>query len=233
LIMWMSHPAWPSMTWQTYTYDYETPGSYFGARKAQEPLHIQMNMPDNKVMIINSTRNAYKNMTVTVRYYTLDGKASYTKTEKYNVPANSTVDCFVPQLTGTNHEYVFFRLELKDNKGKVVSLNDYWNDGGNIQTNKALNQLNKPTLKLTKKGSKTSTLVYELQNTSRELAVAIKLNAKDIATGEIILPAYFSDGYINLLPGEKRTITLELPENVSKSFNIVAEGYNLDSIVLL
>lgn len=233
LIMWMSHPAWPSMTWQTYTYDYETPGSYFGARKAQEPLHIQMNMPDNKVMIINSTRNAYKNMTVTVRYYTLDGKASYTKTEKYNVPANSTVDCFVPQLTGTNHEYGFFRLELKDNKGKVVSLNDYWNDGGNIQTNGALNQLNKPTLKLTKKGSKTSTLVYELQNTSRELAVAIKLNAKDIATGEIILPAYFSDGYINLLPGEKRTITLELPENVSKSFNIVAEGYNLDSIVLL
>lgn len=234
VIMWMSHPAWPSMTWQTYTYDYETPGSYFGAKKAQEPLHIQMNLNDDKVVIVNSTRNAYRNMTATVRYFDITGKEYYSKSEKYNVPANAKVDCFIPNPnTQGAPKYTLARLELKDSKGNVVSLNDYWKNWGNMQSNQALNGLGKPTLKLTKKNSRTSTSVYELQNTSKEFAVAVKLNAKDKSSGEIILPAYFSDGYINLLPGEKRTITLDMPANISGNFNIIAEGYNFDSVVLL
>jgi len=234
LIMWMSHPAWPSMTWQTYTYDYETPGSYFGAKKAQEPLHIQMNLHNDKVVIVNSTREAYSNMTVTVRYFHITGKEYYSKTEKYNVPANAKVECFTPELrTKDIPKYTLARLELKDSKGNVVSVNDYWKNWGNLQANQALNGLGKPTLQLTKKNSKTSALVYELTNTSNEFAVAVKLNAKDKSSGEIILPAYFSDGYINLLPGEKRTITLDMPKNATSNFNIIAEGYNFDSVVLL
>ncbi len=234
LIMWMSHPAWASMTWQTYTYDYETPGSYFGAKKAQEPLHIQMNMPDNKVIIVNSTRQAYKNMTATVRYFHVTGKEYYSKTEKFDIPANAKVDCFVPELrTKDIPKYTLARLELKDSKGNVVSVNDYWKNWGNMQANQALNALGKPELKLTQKKSKTSAYIYELENTSSEFAVAVKLNAKDKVSGEIILPAYFSDGYMNLLPGEKRVIELHLPADAAKNFNIVAEGYNFDSVVLL
>ncbi|NDV64512.1 glycoside hydrolase family 2 protein [Bacteroides sp. 224] len=232
LIMWMSHPAWPSMTWQTYTYDYETPGSYFGAKKAQEPVHVQMNMPDDKIVIVNSTRQAYKNMTLTVRYYNTSGKAYYTKSERYNVPANSKVDCFIPELKIEDTPYTLARLELKDSKGRVLSTNDYWKNWGDMQANQELNSLGKPMLKLVKKAGKGSTLVYELQNVSSELAVAVKLNAKDKSTGEIILPAYFSEGYINLIPGEKRTIKLDMPANAPKNFNIIAEGYNFDSIEL-
>lgn len=231
VILWMSHPAWPSMTWQTYTYDYETPGSYFGAKKAQEPVHIQMNRPTNKIVILNATRQNYKGMTATVRYYDLSGKAYYTKSEKYDVPAVSKVDCFVPAPEG-KAAYTLARLELKDAKGNIVSVNDYWPDQDNLAANSELNKVGKPTLKLTRKGASSGVLTYELQNTSKELAVAVKLNAKEKASGELILPAYFSDGYINLLPGEKRTITLKLPQGTG-DFNILAEGYNFDSVVLL
>lgn len=34
LLLWMSHPAWPSMIWQTYSYDYETHGSFYGANES-------------------------------------------------------------------------------------------------------------------------------------------------------------------------------------------------------
>lgn len=50
LLLWMSHSAWPSMVWQTYSWDYETFGSFFGSKKACEPIHIQMNLDDNKVV---------------------------------------------------------------------------------------------------------------------------------------------------------------------------------------
>ena len=233
LILWMSHPAWPSMTWQTYTYDFETPGSYFGAKKAQEPIHIQQNLHNDQVVIVNSTRNSMKNMTATVRYYDLQGKEYYSKSEKYDVPANSKVDCFIPQLPADDiQKFTLARIELKDSRGKIVSINDYWKNWGNIQANNALNALGKPNLKLAqKKLDANNEYLFELSNDSKEIAVAVKLNAKDKTTEEIVLPAYFSDGYINLLPGEKRIIKLVMPEN-STNFNVIADGYNFEPVVL-
>ncbi|MFT3903311.1 MAG: glycoside hydrolase family 2 TIM barrel-domain containing protein [Niabella sp.] len=235
LILWMSHPAWPSMTWQTYTYDYETPASYFAVKKAQQPLHIQMNMVDGRVEILNAIRQTQKNMTVTARYFDVAGKEYYTKSEKYDMPANSRVACFVPAPKAEDMpEYSLVRLELKDGKGNMVSVNDYWKSRENgLVGSQALNALGKPSLKLIQKKGKTADVtVYELQNTGKIPAVAVKLNAKDKTTGDIILPAYFSDGYFNLLPGEKRTVTLQLPKVSSNSFSVVAEGYNFETMGL-
>ena len=43
LLIWMSHPAWPSLLWQTYDYFFDTDAGYYGAKKGAEPLHIQWN----------------------------------------------------------------------------------------------------------------------------------------------------------------------------------------------
>ena len=37
LMLWMSHPAWHSTVWQTYDYDFDVNGTYYGARTACEP----------------------------------------------------------------------------------------------------------------------------------------------------------------------------------------------------
>jgi hypothetical protein len=57
ILLWMTHPAWPGMVWQVYSWDYETFGSYFACMKACEPVHIQMNLHDNKVIVVNTTLN--------------------------------------------------------------------------------------------------------------------------------------------------------------------------------
>lgn len=234
LILWMSHPAWPSMTWQTYTYDYETPGSYFGVKKAQEPVHVQMNLNNDMVVIINSTRFDEKNLKLNVRYFDLFGNEYYSRSEKYDVVANTKKECFIPKLVDDGlRKYTLARLELRDSKNNLISVNDYWKNWDDIDANKALNGIGKPSLSLVSKKSKGNTYVYELINNSKEIAVAIKLNAVNQINGEIILPAYFSDGYLNLLPGEKREIRLDLPFKSAKGFSIVAEGYNLASTTLL
>jgi len=43
LLLWMSHPCWPSFVWQTYDYYFDTSAGYFGSKKGSEPLHIQWN----------------------------------------------------------------------------------------------------------------------------------------------------------------------------------------------
>jgi len=224
LILWMSHPAWPSMIWQTYTYDYETPGSYFGAKKACEPIHIQMNLPENDVMIINTTLNDYKSVTAGLRFIDLQGKELYKKNIKLDAKANSATKCFVPEKGNNLPQLYLARLELKDAKGKVLSINDYWMTNGDKKSYEAINTLPSTTVIIKTISSKGKTWV-EVSNPSKTLAVAVKLNVVDKNSKEILLPAYFSDGYINLLGGEKRLVELDIPKSIT-NYNIVAEGYN-------
>ena len=53
MILWMSHPAWPSMVWQTYDYYFEPTGAYFGSKKACEPIHIQWNPIREDIEVVN------------------------------------------------------------------------------------------------------------------------------------------------------------------------------------
>lgn len=226
LILWMTHPAWPSMIWQTYTYDYETPGSYFGAKKACEPIHIQMNLPENDVMIINTTLKDSKASTASVRYISLQGKELYKKVQSVDVLANRATKCFIPEKPANLPRLYLARLELKDVKGNLLSTNDYWISDGKSESYHDMNTLSSANVSIKTKYLKGKMLV-ELQNNSATIAAALKLNAVDKATKEIILPAYFSDGYINLLAGEKRVLDLDVTKFPQGNYEIIVEGYNV------
>src|SRR5690349_23260107 len=73
-LLWMTHPAWPSNHWQIYSHDYDTQASYYGVKKATEPLHPQMNLPDFSVSVINTTLSAPPRLKVGVKVFALDGR---------------------------------------------------------------------------------------------------------------------------------------------------------------
>jgi hypothetical protein len=56
-------------------------------------------------------------------------------------------------------------------------------------------------------------------------AIAVKLNMVNTLTKQIILPAYFSDGYFNLLPGESKQISV-LRTGRQKA-SLMISGYNI------
>ena len=228
VLLWMSHPAWPSVEWQTYSWDYETFGSYFGSRKACEPVHVQMNLDDHDVVVLNTTTSPLDDMKVTLTCYDLAGKKISAKTVKeIDVPANSRKDLFRAELDGINGNYIV-RLVLSDRKGKVVTVNDYMMRGEGTEDFKALNSVGKAQIKARKVSSQDGVLRYEITNTTGNIAFNLKFNLCDEKTGEIILPAFFSDGYFHLLPGEKRTLEVHSPSTGA----IMVEGYNVDNTTL-
>ena len=228
VLLWMSHPAWPSVEWQTYSWDYETFGSYFGSRKACEPVHVQMNLDDHDVVVLNTTTSVLEDMKVTLACYDLAGKKLSAKTLKdIDVPANSRLDLFKADLDGFEGNYMV-RLVLSDRKGNVVTVNDYMMRGEGVEDFAAFNSVGKAQIKARRLSSKDGRQRYEITNNSRNIALNLKFNLCDPATGEIILPAYFSDGYFHLLPGEKRTIEVHSPLTGS----IMVEGYNVDNTTL-
>ncbi len=96
LLIWMSHPAYPSFVWQTYDYYYDPPGAYWGAKKACEPLHIQWNASNNSIKAINTTAKDLKGAIVKATIYDLNGKeiAAYGQTKQVDVAASNITEAF-------------------------------------------------------------------------------------------------------------------------------------------
>ena len=65
-----------------------------------------------------------------------------------------------------------------------------------------------------------------IKNTGSAAALMIKLTLEDAATGQRILPAYYSDNYVSLLPGEERAVNVKFPAGEEKQ-EIGLRGWNL------
>jgi beta-galactosidase/beta-glucuronidase len=223
-LIWMSHPAWPSLVWQTYDYYLEPTAGYFGAKKANEPLHIQWNPSTNNVEVVNYSAGDARGLTARARLFNRDGALKWEKSAQLDSPEDSVASPIPLETLDGLH---FVRLELLRD-GKVVSDNFYWRGPSYAP----LSDLPKVTLEsktaVERQGARWR-LVTELHNATQTPAIMIRLRAVRDRTGDRILPVLYSDNYIWLLPGETRTITTDLEDADTRgeSPRIAVEGFNL------
>ena len=226
ILLWMTHPAWPSMVWQVYSWDYETFGSYFACMKACEPVHIQMNLHDNRVIVVNTTLTKIEQARAQFTLYSIEGKVISTREMKLAVPENAKTDCFIADLPVSG--VYLARLTLQDEKGRVISENSYWKKLGGATNFLAMNNLAKVKLSGIILRKEAGSLTFKVKNPSKTMAVSIKLNLRDKLIKKSVLPAYFSDGYFNLLAGESKVIKLDYDPSLKfEDLILAADGYNV------
>ena len=234
MLIWMSHPAWHGMFWQLYSWDYETLGSFYGAKTACEPLHLQWNINDNKVIALNTTLHELKDATTKYEVYGSGGEKLYSKKMKLTLPANQKTDCFVQLYPDNLPDFGLVRLTLSDSKGKEISRNDYWYHGKDRYDLSPVSAIAKSGvtlggIRMTKGNNNNTIIKINITNYTKSIAVSVKMNIRDRAKDASLLPVYASDGFFNLLPGETREITFDVP---FAGFNptlykITAEGLNI------
>jgi hypothetical protein len=68
-----------------------------------------------------------------------------------------------------------------------------------------------------------------LKNSSTQPALMIRLQVVGEASGERILPVFFSDNYISIMPGDEKVITMKLKNTDTRGEKPVVEisGFNL------
>ena len=231
LLIWMSHPAWPSLVWQTYDYYFEPTAAYFGAKKASEPLHIQWNPVSDDVEVVNYSAGNATGLTAHVQVFNQDGSRQWDKTAALDSREDSTTAPLKMEYPAGLSPLYFVKLQLL--RGSViVSDNVYWR-GTKEDDYTALRSLPKVKLHAVSHASRhgdTWQLATELANTSNTPAVMIRLKAVRTKTGDRILPALYSDNYLTLMPGEKRTITTELAaaDTRGEEPRIAVEGFNCE-----
>ena len=54
VVQWMLNNAWPSLIWHLYDYYLQPGAGYYGAKKANEPVHAQYSYDDRTVAVVNS-----------------------------------------------------------------------------------------------------------------------------------------------------------------------------------
>ncbi len=229
-LLWMTQPAWPSTMWQILSSDYDTQSAFYAVKNASERIHIQMNLPDVHSAVVNNTTSALNGVTVETQVLSPDGKVIGTHKESVNAPANSETDSYsVPVGDSQGAKLVFIKLRLTDSRGALLSENFYWYARDNSDY-RELASLPIATIM----GSATQTRVgnmvrFDLDLTNgASVSLMTKLTLRKAAGEARLLPAYYQDNYLNLLPGEKRRLKIECPVNVvSGPAEITLSGWNV------
>ena len=122
---------------------------------------------------------------------------------------------------------------MKDATGKLLSTNFYWRAQPEHQDDlTALNQL--PTVTLDAKVERHDAdgrclLTVTLHNPGSQVALMAHLQLRRQHSGERVLPVFYSDNYVSLVPGESKTISIEASAADLKGETplVVVDGWNV------
>jgi beta-mannosidase len=233
VITWMSHPAQPSFVWQLYHHDLEPNSALFAVRKAGEPVHVQLNEKDWNVELINNLPEPLAQAKVHLTIYNLDGKI--VGQQDYSVNANQEAATVLGAVTWPSNLSAvhFVKLELRNAAGKLLSDNFYWR-ALPAQPNdlSALNSLPVADLEATVSRHDADSkckLEVTLKNPTATVALMPHLQLRREHSGDRVLPVYYTDNYVSLVPGETKTIGIEAAASDLKGEQplVVLDGWNI------
>jgi exo-1,4-beta-D-glucosaminidase len=254
VIQWMLNNAWPSLIWHLYDYYLQPAGGYFGAKEANELLHIQYSYDDRSVVVVNSYYHPFPGLTISADLYDFNLKPIFSRRSSVDVAADSSQRILtIPPFPQTaSPETYFLKLDLRDRSGKSLSSNFYWlsskqpvfewnwttyerTEEYSYQDLTMLTQL--PSVKLDATANRDSTSSTEvsvrLRNPSDHLAFQVRLAIND-ANGNEILPVLWSDNYTELMPAESRIVTARYPSWISlpPGAKLEVTGWNIEPVTI-
>jgi exo-1,4-beta-D-glucosaminidase len=254
VIQWMLNNAWPSMIWHLYDYYLEAGAGYFATKKACEPLHIQYSYDTGGVVVVNSTYGsnaATLHASAEVRNITWqslwkgDG-------ELQSAPDSAQEVLHLPERLFIGSDRILLvDLRLTDTAGKLVSRNFYWvpttlTSFDFTQTDfthtpalrhedlQAMTQLPPARVRATAtvvREKQERVVAVELENTSGALAFQVHADMRT-PEGGLVAPVFWSDNWIELAPGEKQTLTAEVPAAITGELHVQVAGWNVQETKL-
>jgi exo-1,4-beta-D-glucosaminidase len=249
IIQWMLNSAWPEMFWQLYDYYLMPNGAFYGAKAACQPLNIVYNYGDKAIYLVNDTYVSYKNLKAEIRVFNFDSReifSTFLPAAVGEIQSKKILD--LSDLIGLSSIY-FIDLKLKNGEGKVVGDNFYWlslkedileEEGATwfytpmkeFADFTGLKNLPKVSLDVQHRfetmGSE-QRLHVTLKNPTEKIAFFIELKVINTQSGRSMLPIFWEDNYISLLPGETKTISgrFSIADTGGEKPMFIFSGWNL------
>jgi exo-1,4-beta-D-glucosaminidase len=222
----MLNNAWPSLIWHLYDFYLRPGGGYFGAKKANEPVHVQYSYDDRSISIVNAGPRLTA-VTVHARVLALDSSVIFSRDFTSDAVADGVVRTLtLPAAVATSTTY-FLDLRLTNEDGDTLSRNFYWlsakpdvldpahatgtmtpvtsyADFTDLATMPAATVAR--AIRVERRGD-AETAHVTLTNQTRRIAFFLRLQIRQGLKGDEVLPVLWEDNFVTLLPGERREIT--------------------------
>jgi exo-1,4-beta-D-glucosaminidase len=212
VMLWKLNAAFPSVVWQVYDWYLEPNAGYYFMQRACEPVHIQLNLDDSSVALINRTYHKQPGLHYEAEIFSIDGVSLY---KQQGVVSLDTTDVrkvlSLAEMLRKTAGISFVSLSLKDGKGTALSHNVYWMSPGHDFT--ALRQMPAAHVQVKVLGTekKNAYTAWTLQFTNVSHQLAFFLNPQLIKDGEEVLPSYWSDNYFSVPAGRSVVVRVDCP----------------------
>ena len=233
VITWMSHPAQPSFVWQLYHYDLDPNSALYAVKKAAETVHVQLNESNGGIEVVNNKPETLTGLIVKMTIYESDSKVS--SENKYvvaQVPGSTAVKVAQIEPNGKISPLYFVKLDLIGSEGQLLSTNFYWQ---NVAEDDFGGLMKLPSVLLEAEASSqvegdNTVLTVTLHNTTNVIALMAHLQLHQKQSGKRVLPVFYSDNYLSLVPGESRTVTIQAATKdlAGDSPMVLVDGFNVD-----
>jgi exo-1,4-beta-D-glucosaminidase len=251
VVQWMLNAAWPKMYWQLYDKYLRPTGAFYAARKACEPLHLLYNYGDRGIYVVNEHLTAFRNLRATIRVLDINSIEVLNKMLDISAESESSTEIFrLPEFDEITTTY-FLDLRLHDEQDIEIANNFYWlstkpdvldyeakvepwpyyTPSREFADLTALNSLPAVGVDIeynSKATGSDKTIAAKLTNAGDRVAFFIELKVLEKKTGEMILPVFWEDNYISLLPGQIRNIEAVLPPTDEETV-LTIDGWNLEN----
>jgi len=234
VIQWMLNSSFPNHLWQLYDYYLMPTGAFYGTRKACQPINALYDYGAHQIVFSNDTLKAVEGLQLEATLLDHDSQVLWSqKIKDIDLAALSSLRSIaLPKLQQESPGVFFLDLSLKDADGTEIADNFYWlsnihedldyeqstwyhtpnSQYADFTALKNLPQAN-VTAEFEVQGVHGDREMAEvkLHNDSGHIAFFIELSVRDAQNGETLLPVFWEDNYVSLLPGETRVLSVEYP----------------------
>jgi hypothetical protein len=188
------------------------------------------NPVNGMVMLVNNTFKAKRSVMLVVKAYNMAGKDSLLTQVFVDIVPTATKKILSVKKTIEEmgaKEGVFLSLQLLDTEKKIIADNLYWMPDAKGEFT-GLQKMKTNGLISTAKYLQSGKVEVTLSNPQNKvLAFFNRISLVDANTKSRILPAFYSDNYISVLPGQQKKIIIDYnPALFGKNLMIDVAGWN-------
>jgi hypothetical protein len=228
MLIWKNQNPWTALRGGFYDYYLDYTGGYFGYKHGAAPIHIQFNLNDSVICVLNQTAEKSTGITAEIKLFDMHGKLISEKKTTVDLKAGEVMLLSKIELPKSGNEVFFLKLQLND-KDKLLDENLYWLSNKKHSYEK-LNELEKVIVDASIKKSDDGHAIIKISNQKSETAFFIRLKIVN-QMNELVLPSFFTDNYFTLLPGDEKQVEVDI-SMIKSSFKhddlkLVMEGWNV------
>jgi hypothetical protein len=183
------------------------------------------------VCVLNQTALKTKSLAAVSLLYDMHGNLISENKNDVILPAHSLKNLSKVELPAGTDQVFFLRLQISD-EDKLVDENIYWLSNKPHSYEK-LNELQKVKVIAEIKNTGEGKSIIKLSNPGNETAFFIRLKVMN-DNDELVLPVYFTDNYLTVLPGEEKEIMLDLStvknSTALNNLRLFIEGWNVPAL---